>query len=545
MLVALPLLPLLFFLAVRARRLASRLLSARRPGEQLRVAFLHPDLGIGGAERLVVDAAVSLQRRGHSVVMHTAHHDASRCFEETRDGTLAVRVAGDWLPRTVLGRLHIVCATLRALYGALVLLATEPGCGVVVVDQVSAPVPLLRLGGLVVLFYCHFPDKLLSGGAAAGAPRFTGGALKRAARWLYRLPFDLLEEVTTGCANTVLVNSRYTASVFDAAFPLLRGLRRVLGQAEPDVLHPCIDTAGGAAQPAWPGAARPVRLVSINRFEGKKNLRLAVAALRALTQEQGGKRAASVHLTLAGGWDPRLRENVECFEALQARALPACPATHFALHPGHCTPPPPLGAGHSYRKPLRGTTGGGPGGGAGGERDAAAQRERCGAACSLRAGLHPPAPPPRHPLRTRPRPRRSVAPTAPRLTGLRPRALLAASAQSHAVVYTPSNEHFGIVPLEAMAMARPVLAVNNGGPRESVLHGRTGWLCEPTPEAFAQAYAQVAALAATPQLREMGHAARAHVEAQFSLEAFGRKLERYLRQAGALGDGEARDGKQE
>ena len=129
MLVALPLLPLLFFLAVRARRLASRLLSARRPGEQLRVAFLHPDLGIGGAERLVVDAAVSLQRRGHSVVMHTAHHDASRCFEETRDGTLAVRVAGDWLPRTVLGRLHIVCATLRALYGALVLLATEPGCG--------------------------------------------------------------------------------------------------------------------------------------------------------------------------------------------------------------------------------------------------------------------------------------------------------------------------------------------------------------------------------------------------------------------------------
>ena len=96
----------------------------------------------------MVDAAVSLQRRGHSVVMHTAHHDASRCFEETRDGTLAVRVAGDWLPRTVLGRLHIVCATLRALYGALVLLATEPECDVVVVDQVSAPVPLLRLGGL-------------------------------------------------------------------------------------------------------------------------------------------------------------------------------------------------------------------------------------------------------------------------------------------------------------------------------------------------------------------------------------------------------------
>ena len=27
----------------------------------VKIAFLHPDLGIGGAERLVVDAAVALQ----------------------------------------------------------------------------------------------------------------------------------------------------------------------------------------------------------------------------------------------------------------------------------------------------------------------------------------------------------------------------------------------------------------------------------------------------------------------------------------------------
>jgi len=31
------------------------------------VVFLHPDLGIGGAERLVVDAALALQTRGHKV----------------------------------------------------------------------------------------------------------------------------------------------------------------------------------------------------------------------------------------------------------------------------------------------------------------------------------------------------------------------------------------------------------------------------------------------------------------------------------------------
>jgi len=68
-------------------------------------------------------------------------------------------------------------------------------------------------------------------------------------------------------------------------------------------------------------------------------------------------------------------------------------------------------------------------------------------------------------------------------------ALLAAAC---AVVYTPTNEHFGIVPLEAMAAGRPVLACNSGGPKETVLHGRTGFLAEPQPKSFAAAMAQLA-----------------------------------------------------
>ncbi|CAN0400828.1 unnamed protein product, partial [Scytosiphon promiscuus] len=45
-------------------------------------------------------------------------------------------------------------------------------------DGVSAPVPLLRLAG-PVLFYCHFPDKLLC--------VRRGSFLKRAYRW----PLDM------------------------------------------------------------------------------------------------------------------------------------------------------------------------------------------------------------------------------------------------------------------------------------------------------------------------------------------------------------------
>ena len=44
------------------------------------------------------------------------------------------------------------------------------------------------------------------------------------------------------------------------------------------------------------------------------------------------------------------------------------------------------------------------------------------------------------------------------------------------LVYTPSNEHFGIVPLEAMLACTPVLAANSGGPTETIVDGETGWL---------------------------------------------------------------------
>lgn len=56
----------------------------------VRVVFLHPDLGIGGAERLVVDAAVALKAQGCCVQIWTAHYDPTHCFSETLDPDLPV-----------------------------------------------------------------------------------------------------------------------------------------------------------------------------------------------------------------------------------------------------------------------------------------------------------------------------------------------------------------------------------------------------------------------------------------------------------------------
>ncbi len=50
---------------------------------------------------------------------------------------------------------------------------------------------------------------------------------------------------------------------------------------------------------------------------------------------------------------------------------------------------------------------------------------------------------------------------------------------------TAVDEDFGITPVEAMASGKIVLATDEGGYRETVLHGKTGYLLPPSPEAFA------------------------------------------------------------
>lgn len=57
----------------------------------------------------------------------------------------------------------------------------------------------------------------------------------------------------------------------------------------------------------------------------------------------------------------------------------------------------------------------------------------------------------------------------------------------YGVILSAFNEDQGLTPLEGMACGKPVIAVNRGGPRESVADGETGWLVEPAPDAFAKA----------------------------------------------------------
>ncbi len=98
--------------------------------------------------------------------------------------------------------------------------------------------------------------------------------------------------------------------------------------------------------------------------------------------------------------------------------------------------------------------------------------------------------------------------------------------QAFCLIYTPTNEHFGIVPIEAMYCEKPVIATNTGGPLETVAHETTGFLIPPIPSDFAKCMLK---LIETPCLQQkMGAAAKSRVIEKFSFLAFKKKVGKLL-----------------
>lgn len=388
---------------------------------KLNVVFLHPDLGIGGAERLVVDAAIAMQEAGHFVQFITNHHDASHCFEETKNGTFPVTVVGDWLPRTIFGKCYAFCSYLRMIYAALYLtFFTFIKPDVVFVDQISACIPILNWIKCKIIFYCHYPDQLLAA---------HDNALKR----YYRLPLDWLEEKTTMCADMILVNSFFTLSVFNKTF---KNIKKI-----PEVVYPSINTAHFDDTKTIDfkdildiGSFKFI--LSINRFERKKNLGLAIHSYSLLNDKK-------IKLILAGGYDPINLENIEYFQELVnlVNEMNLSDSVVFLKSPSD----------------------------------------------AVKISLL------RHCL---------------------------------CLIYTPSNEHFGIVPLEAMYCCKPVVAVNNGGPKETIENDYNGYLRIAEPNQFAIAIKQI--VESDEKIELFGKHGKKRFDDLFSFSAFKNKINNIL-----------------
>ncbi|KAH8814500.1 alpha-1,3-mannosyltransferase ALG2 [Flagelloscypha sp. PMI_526] len=394
----------------------------------MKIAFVHPDLGIGGAERLVVDAALGLQNQGHEVVIYTSYHDPKHSFDETRNGTLNVQAhdPSPFIPRSILKKGHILMAHLRQIHLTLwhILPAVSYSTpDVFFVDQLSTCVPLLRwLGAKRVVFYCHFPDFLLADGEfKEGQQRRKRSLLKR----IYRFPMDRWEEWSTGQADTILVNSGFTSNKPKVVWPGIN-----IG-----IYEEAVDWSDADVVPLH--SDRPT-LLSINRFEKKKNVALAVSAYAVVRKDH-----STLRLVLAGGYDPRLEDNnTSSVDLPQLKTTQANPDVLFVLNFS----------------------------------------------------------------------------TSQRTALLR-------SPSTKCLLYTPTNEHFGIGPVEGMICSLPVLACASA---------RTGWLCSPEVDQWAAALQEILALS-EEERRQVGERGRARAKAHFSMEGMTNSIEQAVKETAERG----------
>ncbi|XQJ30549.1 dolichyl-P-Man:GDP-Man1GlcNAc2-PP-dolichyl alpha-1,3-mannosyltransferase, putative [Leishmania guyanensis] len=436
--------------------------------EPLRVVFLHPDLGIGGAERLIIDAAVGLQKhqsiRLVEVVIVTNHHDRSRAFKETTDGTVRIVVWGSKLPASIFGRAKVLCATIRMGFAAFAVCWTFPNIDCFVVDQVAAAMPILNFcsGKTPILFYSHFPDQLCDPNRNPDGT--FKGAVLGAGPWhkTYRGLFDQVEASSMNFATSIVCNSKFSRQVCIDTFPKLADKIN----EETDIFYPPVEMkVHGVSESALSESAAlrelkeavrgSVTFVSINRYERKKNIELAVEAFALLLSMDEFKSAEGkkpLMLVVAGGYDPRLEENVQYADELAALAT---------------------------------------------------------------AKLRIPASQVRY------------------LKNISDDEKIVLLTEMRALVYTPSREHFGIVPVEAMAHSKPVVAIANGGPCESVGNVELedpsqcgGLLSSPEPATFAEKMARFAR--DSVYAAQVGAQGRARVLERFSMKTFSTQLVKRL-----------------
>lgn len=99
--------------------------------------------------------------------------------------------------------------------------------------------------------------------------------------------------------------------------------------------------------------------------------------------------------------------------------------------------------------------------------------------------------------------------------------------KAETVVYSPYLEPFGLVPIESMACGTPVVAVKEGGVRETVIHGKTGLLVDRDEELFADAVTKM--ISKDYKRYNMGKNAVQNVEDFWTLDHAGGRLLGHLK----------------
>ena len=475
---------------------------------------------------LVVETASAMKKRGHHVEVFTSYHDPKRAFTETVDGTLDVHVHDFIVPRSIFGRFIQPLATIRFFWTAAKVMMRHKnlsgGYDIIFVDQISLVIPLLKYSGARVIYYCHYPDMLLT----------TRDSLIKK---LYRMPIDYLEQATTAQAHEILVNSNYTRKVFQETF---RSIHKV-----PTVLYP-------------PVHAERIVVGSPNRAP------LITPPTSPETSSSDGN-AAKVKVTTTTTTTQTISASTDSSsDDSSSSSSTKVTTTETKTTTSTSKPGSP-----DYTQVLPSTGISNPIPSTSGSRNSFHVPERFNDLVGLRflLSLNRYERKKNHYLaidtmvqvlqKVKDEEKRKdlrlviaggyderVDENVEHLEELKAHAKKRGIDHlvkfytkvpdvernwllwnSRIVLYTPENEHFGIVPLEAGVALRPVIACNSGGPLESIVDGKTGFNCAPDPDLWADKC--VLLLQDEAMAKQFGEAAVKRVISNFSPNVILPKLE--------------------
>lgn len=446
---------------------------------------------------LVVETASAMKKRGHHVEVFTSFHDPLRAFTETVDGTLDVHVHDSIVPRSIFGRFIQPLATIRFFWTAAKVMMRHKnlsgGYDIIFVDQISLVIPLLKYSGARVVYYCHYPDMLLT----------TRTSLIKK---LYRMPIDYLEQVTTAQAHEILVNSNYTLSVFKKTFtsihktptvlyPTVHAERIVVGSPNRAPVLPSSPSESSVdeTEPKATTTTATHTRVSIessvssgssspNSATATANAKLVATSTTTTTTKMSPSAVTppgSPDYTLAlpstgisrpipsvNSSESRLLAHVpERFEDLVGLRF-LLSLNRYERKKNHYLAIDTMvevlkKMGTKEKKDLRLVIAGG-------------YDERVHENVEHLEELR---------VHAKKRGVEDIVKFYTKVPDVERNWLLW---NSRVVLYTPENEHFGIVPLEAGVALRPVIACNSGGPLESIIDGKTGFHCPPDPDLWAE-----------------------------------------------------------
>lgn len=290
-----------------------------------------------------------------------------------------------FIPPRIKGRLHALMSYIRMLFIVLYFVFSFAKFDLVVVDQITLPIPILRLFKYKVLYYCHFPEALLNDNKRTFLVV------------IYRKIIDTIEILCMYLANVICFNSEYTRSSLEATFPSMRKWK-----GGKYIVYPCMQAppAKVMPQPQLNSLISPKEyLLTVNRFETRKRLDLCLEAFAlAIKKCEKLRNDQNFKLVLAGGLDAKNADALVCRREL-ADLAKKLQIDHRVVM-----------------------------------RENITQEEK--------------------------------------------EYLLS---NSYLFLYTPPNEHFGIGPIEAMIRSVPAVGINNGGPKETIENGETGFLLRSDP----------------------------------------------------------------